>query len=81
MAASDSDQAVMNTALNAVLSKIVDLPVEQRMTFLESLLNVAFQLLRVGGENDEFVRGMLMGAMKDLDGSALIPMSYAGIQH
>lgn len=71
----------MAAALKAVLDQVPTLPSGQVMPFLESLLNVSFQLLRVGGENDEFVRGMLQGAMKDLDGPALIAARRVGSTH
>jgi len=54
-------------ALRDLLLSIQNIPPVEVIPFMSTLCVLCFHLLRAGGKEDEFVRGMLDAALKDLE--------------
>lgn len=68
-----NDTAV-GEAIAEIMGRIPDMPIDQRVDFLEALVSLGIHLMRAGSGPD-YVRGFLTGAMNDLDKPAWLTMT------
>lgn len=61
-------------AMRETMLHITKLPPDQVIPYLVSVLQVAFMLLRDGGKQDEFVRGLIQGAQEELSQPCILTM-------
>lgn len=62
----------MDEALKVTIMHVTKLQPVDRVPYLSAVFQLAFQFLRDGGKQDDFVRGLIDGALADLKKPALI---------
>jgi len=67
-------QEATAAAMRETFSQITKLPPDQVIPYLTSVVQLGFELLRDGGRQDEFVRGLIQGATEQLEQPAFITM-------
>lgn len=61
-------------AMRETFMRITTLPPDQVIPYLTSVVQIGFELLRDGGKQDDFVRGLLQGANEQLQQPAFLTM-------
>ncbi|URL59592.1 hypothetical protein IM816_05710 [Luteibacter flocculans] len=70
----EASQAATAAAMRETFSQIAKLPPDQVIPYLTTVVQIGFELLRDGGKQDDFVRGLLMGATEQLEKPCFITM-------
>lgn len=65
---------VTRMAMKETFERIATLPPDQIIPYMTQMLQVTFELLRAGGDQDEFVRGLLDGAHQSLKQPCFLTM-------
>lgn len=61
-------------AVRETLMQMTKLPPDQRIPYMVAIIQVSFELLRNGGKEDEFVRGLLDGARAELNNPCFLTL-------
>ncbi len=67
-------QEATRIAMRETFARITTLPPDQVIPYLTSVLQIGFELLRDGGKQDDFVRGLIQGATEQLSQPCFITM-------
>lgn len=61
-------------AMRETFARITTLPPDQVIPYLTGIVQLGFELLRDGGKQDDFVRGLIQGATEQLKQPAFLTM-------